>query len=99
MQQVRYPGTGSRHARRLIVSSIVLVSLAGTALAFQGSASSAVSRTSVRERARAGLSRRIAARWPKLDSRLDSLVTGSTQSAAAGFRQLGVPLQRGKVQV
>lgn len=101
MQQVRYPGTSRRHARRLIVSSFVLVSLAGTALAFQGSASSAVSRTSSRERAGAGLSPRIAARWPKLDSRLDSLVTGTTPSAAArtGFVQLGVPLRAGKVQV
>ena len=98
MQQ-RYPGTKRPHVRRLILSTFVLVSLAGTALAFQGSASSAVSRTSMRERARAGLSRRIATRWPKLDSRLDPLVTGSKPSETAGFTQLGVPLQRGKVQV
>jgi subtilisin family serine protease len=101
MQQVRYLGGSRRYTRRLVVSSFVLVSLAGTALAFQGSASSAVSRVSAREHAVTGLSRRIAARWPKLDSRLDSLVTRSAPTAAArgGLVQLGVPLQAGKVQV
>jgi subtilisin family serine protease len=99
MQQLRKTAM-RRYTRRLIVSSVVLASLTGTALAFQGSASSAVSRTSVREQARAGLSRRIAAQWPKLDSRLDSLVTGrASTNAPAGFRQLGVSLQSSKVPV
>ncbi|PWU24630.1 MAG: hypothetical protein C5B48_05410 [Candidatus Rokuibacteriota bacterium] len=100
MQKVRYPGTTPRHTRRVLLSSLVLVSLAGTALAFQGSASSAVSRASTRERARSGLSRRVAAQWPKLDSGLDSLVTGSAPSSAtAGLVQLGAPVRGGKVQV
>ena len=38
MQPARHPVSRHRHARRLAVSSVVLASLAGTALGFQGTA-------------------------------------------------------------
>lgn len=101
LQQARNRVTGPRRPRGLVVPSVVLVALAVVALAVQAGASSAVSRLSVREHIDVRLSRNVAARWPKLDSALDPLVTGSParSSPATQLFQIGVPFRDGKVQV
>jgi hypothetical protein len=90
--------------RRLIVPLFVLVALAGTALAFQGTASSATNlsaATSAIEHLRAPLPGRSAAGPPKLDSRLWPLADPTPSQAwpTASLRSTGLTVQHGRVQV
>ena len=98
MQPARHPVSRRRHARRLAVSSVVLASLAGTALGFQGTAAAVgLGRTRLTEpipKAAPGL--------PRLDPRLAQLARspqGHPGPARPRRVELGVSLQQGRVRV
>ncbi len=95
-----------RHSRRLLVSALVLVALVGTALAFQGQASSAVNpaaANSIVDHIRGPLPGHASAAWPKLDSRLSALIdpnVARTLTTASKWHSTAIPTVRnGKVLV
>jgi subtilisin family serine protease len=90
-----------RSSRRLIVSTLLLTALAGTALAFQGTASSAVSATAAFDRPH-GVPARPRAGDAKLDSRLAGLVDSRLRAypASSRWRDAALPaVKNGKVLV
>ena len=101
MQLARQLGSGRSHVRRLFCSALVLVSLAGTALAFQGTASSAVSVVGAADHVRGAPPAHPAAGFRKLDSSLAALAgSGSPSLPARGWREAASPLvTNGKVLV
>ena len=98
MQPARHPVSRRRHARRLAVSSVVLATLAGTALLFQGTAAAVgLGRTTLTAplpKSSPGL--------PRLDPRL-ALLARSLQASLGEARPRPVSsasrLQRGRVRV
>jgi subtilisin family serine protease len=82
-----------RTSHRLVVSTLLLGALAGTALAFQGTASSAVSGTARLDHPR-GIAARPGAGYRKLDSRLAGLVDSRLHAfpSSSGWRAASVPV-------
>src|SRR5262249_47549984 len=95
----RQLGPKRGHARRLALSALVLVSLAGTAFAFQGTAAAVgpppdrTPQTPPLQKSSPGL--------PRLDTRLAVLARHPQASWAKSpeARELGLQVQRGRVRV
>src|SRR5690349_14188859 len=99
MQHIRSP-VSLRRARRLGLSAVVLAALAGTALAFQGAASSAVSTASRVEQLHGSLPARPGNRFQKLDTRLvPSAASARGLSAVHGLKVISPAVVGGKVLV
>lgn len=87
--------THARRVRRLVVPSIVLASLAATALVFQGTASSALSSVSAADHPSASLPARASTGLGKLDSHLARLAAPGSPSTAPGWRDESAPVRAG----
>src|SRR5712692_9138772 len=101
MHVVGQLGSRRRHSQRLIVSALVLLALAGTSLATQGTASSSVNRASAEREQPSQRLTKAFREWPNLDPRLASLVRHERQVSMRLIhaRTSGLQFRRGRVRV